>query len=90
MTECRHRDFQAAAAVHRLTADATPDAPVVAYRLEVWVVCGQCQQPFAFQGLPRGYHPHRPTVSADGTAARLPMVPAEDPIWGPGGTAREA
>ncbi len=43
----------------------------------VQVVCRVCGVSFQFLGLPGGLHPDYPTVSVDGTEARLPIAPYE-------------
>lgn len=72
--ECPHLNFKAQCNVTRLT-DAEDSDVVIGYRMEVEVFCMDCHKPFAFVGLPGGYHPSQPTVSADEMSARLPIKP---------------
>ena len=79
MGECQHRDFFAHVEVGRLTQDDSPDAPVIEFRLDLTVECTQCKEPFYFKGFPAGYYnPHKPTVSVDGTEARLSIAPLSE------------
>jgi hypothetical protein len=68
MSECEHKEFEARVEVNRLE-------DVKQFAADVHITCLECKKPFRFLGLPGGLHPGRPTVSVDGTEARLPILP---------------
>lgn len=68
MGECEHREFDAQVTVNRLE-------DVNRFAADVHIRCRECNKPFQFVGLPGGLHLDHPTVSVDGTEARLPIVP---------------
>lgn len=75
---CIHENFYCHCEVARCTDN---DVNVILeYRLDVRVKCTQCGQEFEFMGLPRGYDPSFPTVSADGLELRQPIRPSKDPF----------
>ncbi len=67
---CEHKDFEAKVTVNRLE-------DVKRYAADVAIACRVCGVSFQFLGLPGGLHPDYPTVSVDGTEARLPIAPYE-------------
>ncbi len=70
MSECEHKEFEARVEVNRLE-------DVKMFAADVHIQCSECGMPFRFLGLPGGLHPEHPTVSVDGTEARLPIAPME-------------
>lgn len=70
---CDHKNFKARVNVARIARGE--GGPVVAYSADVVIVCGDCQTPFEFVGLPHGCSAYRPTVSMDCQEARMPIVP---------------
>ena len=78
MSECEHMNFIASVTVNRLE-------DVKGFAADVHIQCADCDKPFVFVGLPGGLAPDRPTVSVDGTEARLPIVPEQEtPVHYPG------
>lgn len=71
MSECEHNEFEASVTVNRLE-------DVKRFVADVHIKCRECGKPFQFLGLPGGLAPDRPTVSVDGTEARLPIVPEDE------------
>lgn len=65
---CNHENFEAAVIVNRLV-------DVGRFAADVHIKCVDCGTPFRFLGLPGGLHPEKPTVSFDGTEARMPIAP---------------
>ncbi len=72
---CEHRNFRADVRVNR-----TEDGGQVGFHAGVTLVCAQCGKSFCFVGLPGGLSFDEPTSSADRCEARLPVIPAPDPI----------
>ncbi len=70
MSECEHKEFDALVTVNRLE-------DVKRFAADIHIQCHDCGMQFRFLGLPGGLHPERPTVSVDGTEARLPIAPLE-------------
>ncbi len=68
MSECEHKEFEARVEVNRLE-------DVKLFAADIHIQCSECGMQFRFLGLPGGLHPAHPTVSVDGTEARLPIVP---------------
>jgi len=68
MSDCEHTDFIASVTVNRLE-------DVKCFAADVHIQCSACGTPFRFLGLPGGLHPEYPTISVDGTEARLPIAP---------------
>lgn len=68
MSECEHKEFEASVTVNRLE-------DIKGFAADVCIVCRECRTPFRFLGLPGGLAPDRPTISVDGTEARLPIAP---------------
>ncbi len=68
MSECEHKEFEASVTVNRLE-------DISGFAADITIVCHECKIPFRFLGLPGGLHPDHPTVSVDGTEARLPIAP---------------
>ncbi len=73
MSECEHKEFEARVEVNRLE-------DVKQFAADVHIQCRDCGMPFRFLGLPAGLRPERPAVSVDGTEARLPIAPLDEPI----------
>ncbi len=73
MSECEHKDFEASVTVSRLE-------DIGGFAADVYIVCRDCGMPFRFLGLPGGLHPDHPTVSVDGTEARLPIAPQDQEV----------
>ncbi len=71
MSECEHKEFEARVEVNRLE-------DVKRFAADVHIQCRECKRPFRFLGLPGGLHLEYPTISVDGTEARLPIAPQED------------
>lgn len=66
---CPHPDFDVAAVCIRLE-------DVGAFAAEFKVECLMCHEPFAFVGeIPIGFSPRGPSLSADRTELRVPIVP---------------
>lgn len=76
--DCKHGIFAGDIEVCRVTKKE--DGPVVGYEVCVKVNCAQCEQAFAFTGLPGGALPDKPTMNPDGTEARLPISPSNGEI----------
>lgn len=70
---CKHERFSVQGTVSRLTSEEGGE--VHSYTLDVEVWCDECKQPFQFVGLPGGWSPAQPMVSADGLEARMPIKP---------------
>jgi hypothetical protein len=71
---CKHEEFNANVAVHRIQkSDLEPDE-IVAYQADIKVECRQCGQPFEFFGLPMGMSFYQPTISIDGQVMRVPLI----------------
>ena len=68
MSECEHTDFEALVTVNRLE-------DVEQFAADVHIQCRECGRPFRFLGLPGGISLEYPTISVDGTEARLPIAP---------------
>lgn len=68
MSNCEHLDFEAEVQVNRILDTQR-------FAADVHITCRECGKPFQFLGLPGGLHPGYPTVSVDGTEARLPIAP---------------
>ena len=68
MSECEHENFEAHVTVNRLE-------DVKRFAADVCIICRDCGKPFRFLGLPGGVSLERPTISIDGTEARLPIAP---------------
>lgn len=75
---CKHHEFASQVIVTRVTRSSS-DLTVIAYRADVQVRCKECTEPFRFVGVPVGYTPMHPTVSADGLELRVPIEPIYDP-----------
>ncbi len=75
---CPHEDFEAHVAVNRLTGTGGGD--ITGYAADVTIRCMHCNTPFRFLGLPGGLAPDKPTVSVDGTEARLPIAPQGEDV----------
>ena len=73
MSACTHEEFNAEVEVNRLE-------DIGAFAADVRIRCRQCQRPFQFLGLPGGLAPDQPTVSVDGTEARLPIAPLTESV----------
>jgi hypothetical protein len=71
---CDHKNFKAQVDVTRLTENDDL-GKVIGYRAEIEIHCMDCFMPFRFVGLPGGYLPDRPTISIEGTRARMPIKP---------------
>ncbi len=80
---CPHLNFNVHAEVNRIQkSDEEPDV-IVAYTMDLRVLCRDCGQPFEFFGLPLGFSYYQPTVAIDGQVARLPIVlPGTEPAPG--------
>lgn len=72
MSKCEHRQFQAAVQVARLTDER---GNLKRFSADVTIRCSECGTRFQFQGMPAGFHPDHPCVSADGLEARMPIAP---------------
>lgn len=70
---CDHDNFECLCHVVRLSEQE--GWPVVGYVVEIRVICTDCHTPFHFQGMPGGLRNRTPTISFDGTEARLPIAP---------------
>jgi len=66
---CDHPSFEGHIAVNRLV-------DIGRFAADISIVCAVCGLPFRFMGLPGGLSPDHPTISVDGTEARLPLMPA--------------
>jgi len=64
--KCKHEQFEAHVDVNRLSDTGR-------FSADVRIKCVQCGEPFRFLGLPAGVDPDGPTVSVDGTEARMPI-----------------
>ena len=73
MSECEHNDFEAPVIVNRL--EDVPGGKITGFAADVHIKCRECGKPFRFLGMPGGLHFGYPTVSVDGTEARLPIAP---------------
>ena len=71
---CEHKDFDAYVAVNRIE-------DIGKFAADVTITCRECRRPFVFLGLPGGVRIGSPTVSLDGTEARLAIAPMEDDIY---------
>lgn len=72
MSECEHKVFDGSVEVNRFE-------DIKKFAADVRIHCRECKKPFRFLGLPGGLHPDRPTISIDGTEARLPIAPGD--LW---------
>lgn len=93
MSECEHKEFEASVNVNRLEDTKPDWARPVTVRLDgvtvnrledvgqfaadIHIQCRDCGMQFRFLGMRSGLHPEFPTVSVDGTEARLPIAPLE-------------
>jgi hypothetical protein len=59
--------------VIRLTDEA---GMVDGYHMDVSVKCMQCDRPFAFVGLPKGWSASQPTMNFEQTEMSVPLVPS--------------
>ena len=75
MSSCAHMQFMADVRVGRLTE--ADEGTVKGFTADVRIRCVDCGTPFTFRGLPMGSSPDRPTVSADGEEARMPIQPGD-------------
>lgn len=79
---CQHEDFEAVAAVGRITDEDGGD--IVAFVCELKVRCVNCGEPFGFRGMAPGLSWGEPTRSPDALEARLPLLtPSEMALGGP-------
>lgn len=70
--KCEHMHFEVFANVIRLTDEA---GVVDGYHMDVQVKCTQCDRPFAFIGLRRGWSASQPTMNFEQTEMSVPIVP---------------
>lgn len=73
MTNCLHERHEATVNVIRLQEENESEPH--AYTADVQIKCSQCGARFYFQGMPAGVLNDRPSVSARGDEARLPITP---------------
>lgn len=73
MSDCTHQNFHTAAEINRLQEENETEPH--AYVVELTIKCLDCGQPFYFQGLPCFVYDGRPSTSALGDKARLPITP---------------
>jgi hypothetical protein len=66
---CEHLSFEASVHVLRVT---NASGRIDHFAADVMVLCTQCEARLRFRGLPMGVSPGYPTMSADGSEARLP------------------
>lgn len=71
---CQHLNFNGFANVGRVSRGEGDPEVIVCYTVELKVSCRDCGQKLEFVGLPWGMSFYKPTVSIDGSEARLPMV----------------
>mgnify|MGYP001613731486 CR=1 FL=1 len=71
---CDHLKFEATVRVGRLT-DSDDQTKITGYMTDITVHCADCFKPFQWVGVPGGYSPNQPMVSADGTELRAPIKP---------------
>lgn len=69
---CDHKNFNAKVNVTRLTDHS---GKVTGYTTDITVHCADCFKPFEWIGVPGGYSPLQPMVSADGLELRAPIKP---------------
>lgn len=46
------------------------------FHAAVQAICVECGERFKFKGVPVGFRPSRPTISADGLELRAPLEPS--------------
>lgn len=68
---CDHKDFKASVTVNRLE-------DVGGFVADVRINCAECNEPFAFLGLPRGVDLLGATTSYDGLEANLAIRPRDE------------
>jgi hypothetical protein len=69
---CRHTEFAAHTAVHRLLPEGASRTQVpVQFAVDLRIECVHCKMSLAFLGLPFGAGTEHPTVSVDCLEARL-------------------
>ncbi len=71
---CDHKNFKAQVDVTRLTDIDDPEK-ITGYTTDITVMCADCFKPFRWVGVPGGYSPNQPMVSADGLELRAPIKP---------------
>lgn len=65
---CKHMNFFTTANITRLEEDAR-------FIVAINIKCTDCDLPFLFYGMPRGYNLNQGTVSTFGDEANLPITP---------------
>lgn len=68
---CEHPVFEANVQVNIIE-------DIKAFAADVHIKCTKCGTQFIFLGLPGGLSINYPTVSLDGTEARMPIAPMEE------------
>lgn len=72
ITPCQHFNFFSTVTINRVE-------DVGRFMADVSIKCADCNQEFAFVGLPGGLNFDRPTASFDRLTARLPIFPQDRP-----------
>lgn len=75
MSNCEHKTFQSNVSVGRITADETPDSPIIGFMADIKIRCSDCGKDFYFVGVETGVSSEEPRVSVDGTELRTPISP---------------
>ena len=70
---CEHMNFRSTARIARLT---NSEGKVTGYNTDIKVCCADCGHPFTWVGVPFGYSPNHPALSADGQELRAPIQPS--------------
>lgn len=70
--QCEHKNFESTCAVTRLTDDS---GKLTGFTTDISIHCRDCFKPFEWIGVPGGYSPVHPCVSADGLELRAPIKP---------------
>ncbi len=79
-TTCKHLNFKAKCDVTRLV-DKDDVEQITGFTADLKIECSECGKPFMFIGVPSGYSPSQPMVSADLCELRIPIKPsAEEPV----------
>ncbi len=74
---CKHKIFICQCQVTRL-ADVEESDNINGYMVDLTVKCKDCGQDFQFIGVPIGYSPLKPMMSASGIELRIPITPKKD------------
>ena len=77
LESCKHENFNANVSVNRIVNDS---GIVIDFLADLKIHCLDCDLPFSFKGLPKGFSGNQASSDLFALEARLPIEPADDTL----------